>query len=867
MNTVWPGHTRAARRGRALTCWCAVVGISLTAGARAAGWARPEAAPTAQGQPGAPDPLVHEARTLLGRGQVAEARRLVDAAPSSAPGRDLARALVDIFEGRDDRAQAALQPLTRANPLGDAALELGLIDLRRGRRDEGWRTLEPLVSNRRFAGVEDYYRLARAARASLEFFLANDAYVQIAKAPRADIQTEWGDLFLQRHQAGDAITNYKQAIALDPAWIAAHVGLARAHEEVEDPDLDAARAAFETARKLAPNHPVVLLLAAEKAIEADDRDGALRALDGLAAARPGTVEEAALRAALAFDEGGLAAAEAGLAAVRAINPRSALGYRRLGEQAERRYRFDEAASLMRMAVKVDPDDPQAHLSLGLYLMRTGDEQDARAALDESWALDKSAQLTKNLLDVLDRIDAFEVVPAGEFMFKFAKDEAAVLQAYALPLADEAYRTFATRYGFKPVGPILVEVFPVHDDFAVRTLGLPGLEGALGACFGRVIAMDSPRARPPGQFSWQATLWHEIAHVFTLQMSKFRVPRWLTEGISVYEEHARRSAWGRELALEFARELSRGRTFGLKGLPAAFKRPESLALAYFEASLVVEHLVGVAGEAGLRTLLQAYADGASDTDAFAKAFGRSVEAVDASFKTFVEERYSALARAMAGPPAPPTEDLAGLTARAAAAPGSFLAQLALGQALIKAGDLASARGPLERAAELAPEASGNGSPRALLADLALRAGDTVRARRELRQLLERDHANVSAARLLLTLTADAPPAEAAAVADRDFSLRVVADLDPFDAEVHTLLGRRLLEKKTRADLEAALVEFRAALALGPANAAEAHADLADVLLRLGRREEAKTQALAALQLAPTFARAQDLLLAAIGRQEP
>ena len=83
------------------------------------------------------------------------------------------------------------------------------------------------------------------------------------------------------------------------------------------------------------------------------------------------------------------------------------------------------------------------------------------------------------------------------------------------------------------------------------MGLPGLVGALGACFGSVVAMDSPRARPPGEFSWQATLWHELAHVFTLQLSKYRVPRWLTEGISVYEEHRRSPAWGRELTLEFA----------------------------------------------------------------------------------------------------------------------------------------------------------------------------------------------------------------------------------------------------------------------------------------------------------------------------
>jgi tetratricopeptide (TPR) repeat protein len=808
--------------------------------------------------------LPEQVRVALGRGNTAEARQLVESAAATTPGRDLARAIVDIFEGRDDAARKALEPLARSNPLGDAAVELGLLEIRHGRRDEGWRILKPIVDNRTFANEDDYFRLARAARASLEFFLANDAYGRIDQSKRAEVHSEWGDLFLQRHREAEALTSYKQALSLDPGWIPARVGVARALAELADTTAADIKAAVEAVRKAAPNHPDVLLLDAERAMDEDDRDAAKRALDGLAAVKPGTADEAALRAAIAYDEGGAAAIDAPLAALRAVNPRSGLGYRRIAEQAERRYRFDEAGRFMREAGKVDPDDPLAFLGLGLSLMRTGDEKEARTVLEQSWDLDQSNRLTKNLLDLLDTIDKFEVVQAGEFIFKFAPGEAAVLKEYALPLAEQAYKVFQTRYGFKPAGPILVEIFPEHDDFAVRTMGLPGLVGALGACFGRVIGMDSPRARDPGEFSWQATLWHEIAHVFTLQASKFKVPRWLTEGISTYEEHRQRPAWGRELALEFAHLLSEGKTFGVKGLPGAFKRPENLALAYFEASLVVEHLIAVNGDAGLRTLLQAYADGASDEDAFAKAFGRSVEAVDATFKTFVNERYGALAKAMATPP-PAGNELGALKARAAAAPDNFISQLALGQALLKAGDYSGARAPLARAATLAPQASGAASPRALLADIAMRENDPARAMRELRQLLEHDHANVMAARRLVELATAAGPGDKAAVELRDFGLRLVADLDPLDADVHGHLGRRLLEKKTRADDQAALTEFRVALALGPANLAEAHTDLSDVLLRLGRKDDAKAQALAALKLAPGFARAQDLLLAAIGRE--
>src|SRR5207253_6733614 len=149
------------------------------------------------------------------------------------------------------------------------------------------------------------------------------------------------------------------------------------------------------------------------------------------------------------------------------------------------------------------------------------------------------------------VDTFVTIRDGDLIVRMAKDEAPVLQEYAVPLAHEALRTMSARYEFAPRGPILVEIFPRHDDFAVRTLGLPGMIGALGACFGRVVTLDSPKARPPGDFQWEATLWHELGHVITLQMSNQRVPRWLTEGISEYEERRAHREWARQMDFTFA----------------------------------------------------------------------------------------------------------------------------------------------------------------------------------------------------------------------------------------------------------------------------------------------------------------------------
>ena len=64
---------------------------------------------------------------------------------------------------------------------------------------------------------------------------------------------------------------------------------------------------------------------------------------------------------------------------------------------------------------------------------------------------------------------------------------------------------------------------------------------------------------------------------------------------------------------------------------------------------------------------------------------------------------------------------------------------------------------------------------------------------------------------------------------------------------------------RKDVPLALRSFRSALAAGPQDRAAAHTDLGEALLATGDRAGAKTQSLEALEIAPSFERAQDLLL--------
>ena len=256
-----------------------------------------------------------------------------------------------------------------------------------------------------------------------------------------------------------------------------------------------------------------------------------------------------------------------------------------------------------------------------------------------------------------------------------------MREQAIPLAKEALAALSKRYQFTPKGPLLIEMFPKHDDFAVRTIGLPGMIGALGACFGRVVTLDSPRARTPGEFNWGETLWHELAHVITLQMSGNRVPRWLTEGISVYEERRARPEWGKESDVSFAQALADGKAIKLDVLNEAFSDPKTISLAYYQASLVVDHLVQTYGEPALWKMLRAYGRGLETEDALQ---GRLRHQRSRSCRRrstrYTDKNYGAIVRALKAPELKEKPSLDDLKKLAADNPESFRVHMALADAL-------------------------------------------------------------------------------------------------------------------------------------------------------------------------------------------
>jgi tetratricopeptide (TPR) repeat protein len=566
---------------------------------------------------------------------------------------------------------------------------------------------------------------------------------------------------------------------------------------------------------------------------------------------PNSVEAHSLEAAIDFLEGKTTAFEAQVQQVLKVNPVYGEVYRVAGDHLARNYRFDEAVDMVRKGLALDDANARAHADLGKHLLRTGDEPGARRALERAFKDDPFDQQTFNSLTLLDTLDKFETITDGDLIFRFDPSEAAVMREHAIPLAKEAMATLSKKYNFTPQGPILIEMFPKHDDFAVRTIGLPGMIGALGACFGRVVTLDSPKARPPGDFNWGETLWHELAHVFTIQMSKQRVPRWLTEGTSVWEERRARPEWGREMDITFAHALNEGKVMKLDVLNQGFQDPKMISLAYYQASLVVDHIVETYGETKLHDLLRAYGDGLEDETAIKEGLGVSLAQLQTGFDARLDKQYASLRRALKAPEMKEKMSADELKALATSNPDSFAVQMRLAVALNEAKDNAGAIAALERASQIIPSATGANNPNTMIAKIALEQKDTARAIKALEEVMRVDHADVESARKLTELVT--PTGDAARTED---AYRRLIAIDPFDREAEAQLGRLALKRK---DPLTAVRSFKSVLGSNPPDRAQAHVELAEAHLAAGQYADAKKQTLAALEIAPSFERAQDLLL--------
>jgi tetratricopeptide (TPR) repeat protein len=382
------------------------------------------------------------------------------------------------------------------------------------------------------------------------------------------------------------------------------------------------------------------------------------------------------------------------------------------------------------------------------------------------------------------------------------------------------------------GPVQVEVYPNHEDFAVRTTGTPGL-GALGVTFGLVVAMDSPSARRPGDFNWGSTLWHEMSHVFILTATNFHVPRWFTEGLAVHEEGKRSSEWKNQPTPEVLAAIRDKKLLPVARLDRGFVYPDypaQVMVSYFQAGSICDFIEEKWGEEKLLDMVHSYAQLKATTEAVQQNLGVAPEEFDKQYFAWIDRKYGAEAAHF---------DLWRETLK-----------ILVGLARQKQYDSILRQGPA--LVDMYPEYVGEASAYELIADAAKAQGN---GKTETEILAAYVHHGGQAPELLKRLAAQQDSAgqhgDAAATLAR---LNYVYPVK--DEELHRKLGDLLYGQK---QYDGAIREYTAVVASNPMDKAGAEFKLAQAYLAAGNKDKAEESVLAALETAPGYRPAQKLLL--------
>lgn len=658
----------------------------------------------------APDRSIAEAARALRSGRYEHAMRAARARLARAPDDTealivaaQAEAAVGLYQEARRRLETAAADRPDDLPLRDALMRL-LETI--GDRD----ALAPLID----ASYADWNagRVARSRAADLRAIATatrldrnwKDANDVLREAVRADRKAtganlDWGAILLEKHNAADAEAAFKDVLALDPDNPDGHFGLARV--AVVD-RYDAATARDEIRRVLATNplHAGALALRAELALDAEDWAAARADVATLRKTNPrdpGATRIAATAAILLDDR-------AGYARERDQHLRQRAGdggfFAFVAEALSRHRRYDEAREVAGEGVAADGQNAAALSALASALLRLGQEDEGLTALRRAWKSDPYDVRTFNLLNLFEKVIAksYVTVETAHLRFRVPPAARTAIIEVVGPYLDERFLDYVARYGFTPVGPITFELFAEQREFAVRTVGLPTI-GVAGVCFGRVITSQVPTNHA---FNWGMVLAHELAHVFAMQASRARVPRWFTEGLSEVETMRARPEWARNDDIALYGAWHRGELPTLVDLSNAFinaRNGDDAVRAYAHAALAIDFLERRFGFAAIRSALAAYGRGERGAPVLEKITGLSAADLEKAFRAELATRFQRYERqylpsvtlhpgASAGErPTPPGRGAGSKTVREAARTGL---------AALEGGDLRSAEKALERA---------------------------------------------------------------------------------------------------------------------------------------------------------------------------
>ncbi len=704
-----------------------------------------------------------------------------------------------------------------------------------------------------------------------------------------------GELALAKNDFDLAATTFGDGLKRFPYDADMHFGLARAFAPS---DWQRTVAALESALAANTNHVPTCLLLADHLIDSEDYRAARRVLDRALAVNPSHPEAWAYRAVLAHLASDTNAESRARVKALAHWPSNPEVDHIIGRKLSQNYRFAEGAACQRQALRFDAKFLPAKIQLAQDLLRLGQETEGWRLAEEVHKQDGYDVEAYNLVTLRGNLAKFQSLTNGPFVLRMAPLEASLYGTNALQLLQQAKERLCAKYGLTLEEPTVVEIFPDPKDFGVRTFGMPGNPGYLGVCFGSVITANSPASQTAHPANWQAVLWHEFCHVVTLHLTHNKMPRWLSEGISVYEERQANPVWGESLNPSYREMILGGELTPVGELSAAFLSPKSglhLQFAYYESSLVVEFLVQRFGLDSLRSILQDLGTGAAINDAIAKRT-EPMEKIEKEFAAFAREHAEKLAPGLDWEAPKITELLSGGIATLAAVPpaqvktntpadqqkrpargpapsrGMVNAPLMLGEEALtewiarhptnfyalteQARRLAGqkkfqeAKAPLQKLIELYPAQKGEDSAYVKLAEVHRALGETNQEREVLVKLAAVDADATDVFLRLMELFAAAK--DWPAVAENAERFLAVNPLVPqphrYRARANEELGK----------IPEAISAYQSVLLFDPMDPAEVHFHLAKLMRQAGD-PAAKRQVLQALEEAPRFREAQRLLL--------
>jgi tetratricopeptide (TPR) repeat protein len=657
-----------------------------------------------------------------------------------------------------------------------------------------------------------------------------------------------GQLALTKEDYELAAKTFNEGIKKFPDDPDFHYGLAEAYAPS---DRRRMLKEIEAALEGNTNHIPSRLLLAEHLIDAEDYEEAAKLLDKAFAINPWHPKAWAYRAVIAHlksdskTEG--EAREKGLK-FWAANPEVE---HLLGKKLSQKYRFSEGANYQRAALRKDSTYLPAKMQLAQDLLRLGEEQegwDLANAVHQEDGYDVTAF---NLINLRDSLAKYQTLTNVDFTVRMVKKEAQIYGDRVLELLQEAKTNLCTKYGLDLRSPVVVEIFADPKDFGVRTFGMPDNPGYLGVCFGQVITANSPAAQGHPA-NWQAVLWHEFCHVVTLNLTHNKMPRWLSEGISVYEERQHNLSWGQSMRPRYRQMILDDELTPVGELSSAFLAPKSdlyLQFAYFESYLVIEFLVEKYGMEKLQAILKDLGEGIEIN----KALTARIAPLDT-----IEEEFDKFARAQAeklGPGLDWTEP----KGREAEKPDSewsknhptnYFVLLREANKKLSAKDWKGAKEPLEKLIALCPDNTGADSPYLLLAKAHRELKDLGAERKTLEKLAGLDSQALDAYKRLLEIAETGKDWKTI----QENGERYLA-VNPLSPVPYKFLASA--QEASGNDREA-IRSYRAMLMMDPEDPSQVHYRLAKQLQKLGE-PEAKRQVLMALEAAPRFREAQQLLL--------